>query len=135
MSSGSVKVVGLTLELWDQYRELYRARSYPIPPQPVDGIWVVDSAGVPIGGLCIYAPAGPYALFEHAILNPAMPLRLRAKAFEVGLEAARTYCATRGVVPRCTVTSLGMKRFMQRRGWHAQAAIPMYLWPLELERK
>lgn len=133
--TGPVKLVGLTLELWAEFQALYRVHGYPIPPQPSEGIWVVDSQGSPVGGLCIYFPAGPFCIFEHAVLDPSKSLKLRAKAFELGLEAARAYCAMRGVVPKCTVTTLGMKRFMQRRGWHAQKAIPMYLWPLELERK
>jgi N-acyl-L-homoserine lactone synthetase len=74
-------------------------------------------------------------MLEHAVMDASKPLKVRAKAFELGLEAVRAYCAVRGVVPKCTVTTLGMKRFMERRGWHAQRAIPMYLWPLELEIK
>lgn len=133
--TAQVKLVGLTVELWCQFQALYRARSYPIPPQPAEGIWVVDSQGSPVGGLCIYFPAGPFCILEHAVLDPSKPLKLRMKAFELGLDAARAYCAMRGVVPKCTVTTPGMVRFLKRRGWHTQTAVPMYLWPLELVSK
>ena len=132
--SASVFLVGMTLESWPSFASLYSARKYPVPPHPAEGIWVVDSQRSPVGGVCIY-PAGPYALFEHAIIDATKPLRVRAAAFELGLEALKAYCAARSVVPVCTVSSLGMKRFMQRRGWRSRAAIPMYLWPIELERK
>jgi hypothetical protein len=128
-------LVALSQPVWTQYLEIARLRDYREPPRPRDGIWICSDkyGGGLVGGVCLLpTEVGGYVLVEHAMTHPAVSIRDRAQAWEFGLTALRTYCTVRGMTPRFMVKSNGMRRFLQRRGWGAQAAIPMYLWPLQL---
>lgn len=114
-------IVGVTDVIWKEYCRWFEVRGVVRPPYVSDSIFVAGGGRL-LAGCCIYPCDGPYAVVEHAAVNPEGPPRLVHGAMDFGARALTAYGAMRKKTMLCFPSTKGMAKMLMRVGFEQSSA-------------
>lgn len=120
MQAPKFKIVPINQQTYAAWCQIAEAQDYPDPLPPKEAIILVtEENGVStlVSAVGVHTTDGPYMLAEDAVMNPHVPLSLRADAAKFTIEALIALANTKGKTLVGNVKVKSLAKMMAQMGF------------------